>query len=168
MDLASKGALAAVFVGWFFMNTFVVSLGALEHGVRFFDMSAMIADPTRLFFGGDTPFHRFFFGLACLSCLAAPLAVEGIHPRFAVCGYAAPLLLIVVCGSLLYWRTSGELFSPPSDAKSLTGGIVHFANDLVHRGSDLVARHLALGAGSYLASVGSAVLAWRGLRRSPT
>jgi hypothetical protein len=166
LDASSKLAIVCVVFGWFFMNTFVVSLGSLEHGVRFFDISAVIADPTRLFFDGDTPFHRVFFGLVCLACLVAPLAPHVMKTRSAWVGYLAPLALILACGVLLYWRTSGELFAPPSDPKSLSGGLIHFANELVRRGSDLVSRHVSIGAGSYLSVIGSAVLAVQGIRRS--
>jgi hypothetical protein len=166
LDASSKLAIICVVFGWFFMNTFVVTLGSLEHGVRFFDMSAVIADPTRLFFGGDTPFHHGFFGLVCLACLIAPLTPHVMKMRSAWFGYLAPLALILACGVLLYWRTSGELFGPPSDPKALSGGLIHFANDLVRRGSDLVSRHVSLGTGSYLSLIGSAVLAVQGVRRS--
>jgi hypothetical protein len=165
LGASSKLAIVCVLFGWFFMNTFVVTLGSLAHGVRFFDMSAVIADPTRLFFGGDTPFHRTFFGLICLACLVAPLAPHVTSTRSAEFGYLAPLALILVCGVLLYWRTSGELFASPGDAKSLSGSLIHFANDLVHRGSDLVSRHVSIGAGSYLSLIGGTVLAVQGVRR---
>ncbi len=166
LDGSSKFAIVCVVFGWFFMNTFVVTLGSLEHGVRFFDMSAVIADPTRLFFGGDTPFHHGFFGLVCLACLIAPLAPHLMKTPSAWIGYLAPLALILACGVLLYWRTSGELFAPPSDPKALSGGLIHFANDLVRRGSDVVSQHVSLGIGSYFSLIGSAVLAVQGVRRS--
>ena len=166
LDASSKIAIVCVVFGWFFTNTFVVSLGSLEHGVRFFDTSAVIADPTRLFFDGDTPFHRVFFVLMCLACLIAPLAPHFMKTQTAWLGYLAPLALILACGALLYWRTSGELFAPPSDPKSLSSNLIHFANDLVHRGSDLVSRHVSIGAGSYLSLFGSAVLAVQGVRRA--
>jgi hypothetical protein len=164
LDGSSKLAMVCLLFGWFFMNTFVVSLGSLQHGVRFFDLSAVIADPTRMFFDGDTPGHRVGFGLVCVACLFAPLASHLVKGRHAWLGYVLPLALILVCGVLLYWRTSGELFTPPEDAKSWSGSLIHFANDLVHRGTDLVSRHVAIGAGSYLSFIGGAVLAVQGVR----
>jgi hypothetical protein len=126
-------------------------------------MSAVIADPTRLFFGGDTPIHRTVFALVCLACLAAPLLPHIANTRHAWYGYLAPLALMLTCGALLYWRTSGELLAQPDDVSSLSGSLLHLANDLVHRGTDLVARHVSIGAGSYLALIGSAVLAYQGV-----
>jgi hypothetical protein len=175
VDGTSKLAMVCVVFGWFLMNTLVVSLGSLEHGVRFFDMSAVIADPTRLFFGVDAPFHRAFFGLLCLACVAAPLAPhlakldlakpDIVKKKSAWLFYLAPLALMVACGVLLYSRSSGEFFAAAPDPKSLSGSLIHFANDLVRRGSDLVSRHISVGAGGYLGLIGCVVLAVQGLRR---
>jgi hypothetical protein len=165
LDGSSKLAIVCVIFGWFFMNTLVVTLGSLQHGVRFFDMSAVIADPTRLFFDLNTPFHRTFFSLICLVCVSAPLAPHVVNRRSAWLGYLAPLALLLLCGVFLYSRTSGEFFAAPSETRSLSGSFIRFANDLVHHGSDLVSRHIAIGAGGYLALIGSVVLAIQGVRR---
>jgi hypothetical protein len=190
VDGTGKLAMVCVVFGWFFMNTLVVNLGSLEHGVRFFDMSAVIADPTRLFFGVDASFHRGLFGLLCLICVAAPLAPHVLLPELLKPDllerdplepdglkspvlnrktvwlfYLAPLALMVACGALLYARSSGEFFAAPPDPKSMSASIMHFANDLVRRGSDLVSRHISVGAGGYLGFIGSVVLAVQGLRR---
>jgi len=73
LDMVNLSAMIAIFIGWFFLDTLVATLGSLQHGVRFFDISAVIADPTRIFFGVDAPWQRIFFGLLCLACLLAPL-----------------------------------------------------------------------------------------------
>jgi hypothetical protein len=165
LEATSKLAVVCVFFGWFCMNTLVVSLGSLQHGVRFFDMSALIADPTRLFFDGDTPVHRFLFGLSCLASLAVTVLPHLVKARHAWLAYLAPLLLMVGTMLTLYWRTSGQLFAPPDDPKSMTAGIINFANDLVHRGADIVSRHVSVGAGTYLALIGAVVLFVQGVRR---
>ena len=165
LDASTKLAIVCVVFGWFFMNSLVVSLGSLQHGVRFFDMGAVIADPTRLFFGVDSSFQRVCFALLCIACLLAPLAPHLVDKRSAWLAYLAPLALIVACAALLYSRTSGEFFTAPSDARSVSGSFVRFANNLVHQGSGLVARHVAVGAGGYLALIGSAVLAVQGTKR---
>ena len=165
LDASSKLAIVCVVFGWFFMKTLAVSLGSLEHGVRFFEMSAVIADPTRLFFGGDTPVHHALFALVCLACLAAPVAAHLTQTRAGWLGHLAPVSLMLACGALLYWRTSGELLAAPDDAASLQGSLMHLASDWMHRGTDLVSRHVTIGAGSYLAMIGSVVLAVQGVRR---
>ena len=158
-------AILAIFVGWFFVDTLVASLGSLQHGVRFFDISSAIADPTRIFFAVDASWQRGLFVLLCLLCLLAPILPHWRTARWAWAAYLAPLALMAACGALLYSRTSSELFSAPQNAQSLSSSVIHFANDLMHRGSGLVARHVSIGVGGYLAFAGSLVLAVQGMRR---
>lgn len=170
LPLSTQLAMVCLLFGWFFTKTLGVSLGSIEHGVRFFDMSAVIADPTRLFFGIETTLQRIVFGLVCLGCVLAPLAPRLMQGKSAWLWYGAPFTLILVCGVTLYWRTSGEFFATPSDANFVTGSLIHFANDLARRTGDLVNRHLTIGGGAYLALIGSVVLLFQGLggyRRQP-
>src|ERR1700733_16161998 len=73
IELASKIAIVCVFFVWFLVDTLVVTLGSLQHGVRFYDMSAVIADPSRMFFGLQGSLHRMFFIPLCMVCILAPL-----------------------------------------------------------------------------------------------
>jgi hypothetical protein len=164
LETASKFALLCIFVGWFFVDTLVVSIGSLQHGLRFADISAVIADPTRLFFGIQGSSHRIMFSLVCILCLLAPLLPHLQRKRVNWLAYMAPLALMVVCGALLYSRTSGELFAAPSDAGTAGSSLLRFANGLVHQGTGLVSRHVAVGFGGYLALLASLVLALRGAR----
>lgn len=165
IDGASQMAILAIFVGWFFVDTLVASLGSLQHGVRFFDISSAIADPTRIFFAVDASWQRGLFVLLCLLCLLSPILPHWRTARWAWAAYLAPLALMVACGALLFSRTSSEFFSAPQNAQSLSSSVIHFANDLMHRGSGLVARHVSIGVGGYLAFAGSLVLAVQGMRR---
>jgi hypothetical protein len=164
-DRVALTAMLAVFVGWFWLNTLVATLGSLQHGVKFFDMSAVIGDPTRIFFGVDATLQRVSFGVICLACLSGPLWTAWRPSRAAQAGYFAPLLLMLLCGVLLYSRTSGDLFHAPADQAALASRVIRFANDLVNRGNGLVSRHIAIGIGAYLSLAGSIVLAERGVRR---
>ncbi len=164
LETASKLALLCVFIGWFMTDTLIVTLGSLQHGVRFFDMSAMIADPTRLFFGIQGPFQRIIFGLVCILCLSAPVLPYMRRERVAWLAYLAPLVLMLICGVLLYSRTSSEFFGTPSDASGVGSDLIRFANKFARQGTGLVARHISIGVGGYLAFVASVVLALRGLR----
>jgi hypothetical protein len=165
IDGWSLSAVLAISVGWFFIDTLAVTLGSLQHGVRFFDISAAIADPTRIFFGVDSSFQRIFFVLICFVCLLAPLLAQWRSHRMAWLAYLAPLGLMVLCGALLYVKTSSEFFSAPSDVNSLSSGALRFAHDLVHRGSGLVSKHVSIGAGGYLSFAGSLMLAVQGMRQ---
>jgi hypothetical protein len=164
LETASKFALLCIFFGWFFADTLVVTLGSLQHGVRFFDMSAVIADPTRLFFGIQGPFHRIMFGALCVLCLLAPLLPHLRAGRANWLAYLAPLILMVICGGLLYSKTSSEFIAAAGDTGSPGSHLIRFANDLVRHGSGLVARHISVGVGGYLALIASLVLALRGAR----
>jgi hypothetical protein len=73
--------------------------------------------------------------------------------------------LIVLSGLLLYSRASGDFFATTADADSMSAHLIHFANDLARRSSTLVSRHVAIGAGGYLAFIGGVVLAVQGIRR---
>jgi hypothetical protein len=165
IELASKIAIVCVFFGWFLVDTLVVALGSLQHGVRFFDISAVIADPSRMFFGLQGSVHRVFFIPLCFVCIFAPLLPHFGRTRVLWLSYIAPLALMLICGVLLFWRTSGEFIAAPSNAGRAAGNIIQFANDLVHHGGDLVARHVSIGIGGYLALAASVVLALRGARR---
>ena len=164
MPLSAKFAVICVFFAWFFLDTLVVSVGSIKHGVRFFDAAAVIADPTRMFFSIDTTFGVILFALLCIVCLLAPLAPHLRVMRAAWIGYLAPLALMLVCGALLYSKTSGDILATPSDAGSITSSVMGFANKILQRGSDLVSRHIAVGAGGYVAAIGSLVLAYSGVR----
>jgi len=165
IDSASRFAILAIFIGWFFVDTLTVRLGSLKHGMRFFDISSAIADPTRIFFGVDGSLQRLLFGLVSIACLLAPLLPHWRRTRIAWLAYLAPLVLLVSCGALLYSKTSGEFFSAPAGAGALGGSVIRFANNLVQQGSGLVSRHVSIGAGGYLAFAGSLVLALQGMRQ---
>jgi hypothetical protein len=164
-DGVSLLAAWAIFIGWFFTDTLVVSLGSLQHGVRFFDISTAIVDPTRILFGVDGSFQRMVFSLVCFVCLLAPLLPHWRRYRLAWAAYLAPLALMVLSGALLYSKTSSESFSAPADIGSLGSNVIRFANGLVRQGSGLVSRHISIGLGGYLAFAGSLVLAVQGMRQ---
>jgi hypothetical protein len=164
LDTASLIPLFSIFLGWFFLNTLAVTLGSLQHGVRFFDLPAVIADPTRMFFAIERTARTYLFGALCLFCLLLPFAVALCRERWTWFAYCAPLALMLICGTWLYERSSGEFFAMPADAASVSGNLIRFANGLVHRGSGVVARHVTVGVGGYLAFAGSVLLAVMGVR----
>ncbi len=63
LDGLSKFSIVCIFFAWFFIDTLVVSVGSVKHGVRFFDAAAVIADPTRMLFSIDTSFSAIVFAL---------------------------------------------------------------------------------------------------------
>src|SRR5580700_6031671 len=121
MGRSSQIAIVCVFFGWFLVDTLVVTLGSLQHGVRFLDMSAVIADPSRMFFGLQGSMHRVFFIPLCIFCIFAPLWPVFRPIRVLWLSYLAPLALMVICGALLFSRTSGEFIAAPSNAGRVGG-----------------------------------------------
>jgi hypothetical protein len=164
LDAAGLVALVCIFLSWFFIDTFTVALGSLQHGVRFYEVPAIIADPTRMFFGTATTVRTFLFGALCVSCVLLPFAIYWRGERWIWFTLCAPLILMLACGLLLYSRTSGEFFATPTDAAGVSGNLIHFANGLLHRGSGAVARHVNIGVGGYVAFAASLVLAISGVR----
>jgi hypothetical protein len=163
LETSSKWAILCIVVGWFFTDTLVASLASLHRGIRFFYLPAVIADPTRMFFGVDYSLQSALFSLVCLACVLAPVAAQLSTHRYARLGYLAPLVLIVLCGAILYSKTTGDVFAAPSD-NGIGTGVMHLANRLAARGSDLASRHVAIGSGGYLAAIASVVLAVQGIR----
>jgi hypothetical protein len=159
IEAGAKLAIACILLSWFFLDTLVVTLGSLQHGVRFFDMSAVIADPSRMFFGFNGWSHRAVFTALCLACLAAPILPHLRPGRALWLAYLAPLALMAICGALLFWRTSGQFIAAPSDANQIAGNVVQFANDLVHHSGARMTRHVAISFGGYLGLVSSLALA---------
>ena len=163
-ETVSKIAIACIFLSWFFLDTLVVTLGSLQHGVRFFDMSAVIADPSRMFFGFSGWAHRAGFGLLCLACLGAPM-LPHLRPRRALwLTYLAPLVLMGICAALLLLRTAGQFVAAPIDTAEIAGTVARLADDLVHHSSTRMMRHVSIGIGGYLGLMASLVLALRGAR----
>jgi hypothetical protein len=96
--------------------------------------------------------------------LAAPILPHLRAGRARWLGYLAPLVLMIICGALLFWRTSGQFVAAPNDAREIAGSVVQFANDLVHS-SGVITRHVSIAVGGYLGAIASLVLALRGMRR---
>jgi lysylphosphatidylglycerol synthetase-like protein (DUF2156 family) len=160
-------ALICIVAGWFFLDALVVSAGPWRRAVHFYELAAIIANPARLFFGIDRaqlPAVIAFTAL-CLGVLCLPLAPFLSRVREAWLAYLVPLALMLVCGAWLYARTSGDFLNTQADTGTLAADVVRFANDLLHRASQPVARRVSIGAGSYVAIVGSLFLAYHGIRR---
>lgn len=166
LDGVTLMSMLAIFVGWFFIDTLVVSVGSVQHGVRFFDISSAIANPMQIFFRVGGSFQRVIFGAFCVACLLAPLLAHWRGSRWEWAAYMAPLALMLICAALLYSRTSGEFFSSSADPNSPGSNVIRFANHLARRGSGLISRHISFGVGGYLAFAGSLLLAFRSFLRA--
>jgi hypothetical protein len=157
-------AMICVFIGWFFTDTVVASMGPLVHTVRFYGFADAVANPLRLFAGSEVTSVTIGFSVLCIACILAPLLPHWVGNRALWPAYCAPLLLIIVVGLILYFRASHDLFTTGDDADPVNRDLVRLANDLINKGGQLVARHVAIGLGAYLGFIGSLVLAVWGFR----
>jgi hypothetical protein len=166
LDAVTWLAILCIVVGWFFLETLAVSVGPVKHAVRFYDMLAVIDNPLQLFVGIDHAhyFEVVLFTIVCLGAACAPLVPFVRNDRTSWLAYLVPLALVVVADLWLYVRTSGDFFATPADAGTLSSDVIRFTNDLLHRGSEPLARRVSIGAGSYVAIIGGIFLALRGIR----
>lgn len=165
LDSLSQIAVACLVLGWFFTDTLVASWGSLQHGVRFFQMSAVLHDPSMMFFRIPPSATVLLFAMLCLACIAAPLLprLTG-RPRLALANFA-PLLLLLTCAWLLYQRTAADFLPAPHTPDGVTAKVVGFANRLLNKGSTLVSHHISVGLGGYLAVLACVTLAVQGVRQ---
>ena len=160
-------AVVLVFVGWFLLNTLTTTIGAIELDFQFFDMAAIIAQPARLFtgVGSNAGWLTIPFGVLSLAILAATLAPYVSGNRLARLTRIAPLLLMIVCGAILYHETSQDTFTVAQNAGDVTNALVNLANVMARHSVGVVARHIGVGAGAWVAALGALYLAYTGLRR---
>jgi hypothetical protein len=167
-------AIACVLGGWFGMSTLVATFGPLQHAVRFYELPAAIKDPRWLLSGvGPAPsLSSIVFGIVCLIVIAAPLlprlgySYSRAHIRWLTS--SAPLLLMLLCGITLYVKSSSVHIEAESMGR-LGGYVARWANGAIGWTGDVVARHIAVGAGGYLSFIASGFLAVKGItdRRRP-
>ncbi|MFI4913898.1 MAG: hypothetical protein ACHQAR_01740 [Steroidobacterales bacterium] len=159
-------ALALIAVGWFGMNSIVVSLGRLSQGTRFYQLLAVIHHPAQLVAGVGESWETPIFAALCLAVLAAGLFPYFSARRSARLASLLPLALMCTCAYLLY--SSGSMSQPPSEdvPNTLRGDLLRMAQHALARAQDRMAGHVGVGAGAYLSLLSSTFLAWRGMRAS--
>ncbi|MEJ0100091.1 MAG: hypothetical protein WDO12_10255 [Pseudomonadota bacterium] len=104
------------------------------------------------------------FGLLCLTCVyALTLPYQERAKRESWLLHLLPLALLVGCYALLYHRTGHDLIN--TDPDTVAGDITRLTNNIWSRGTALVARHVSVAGGAYVALAGSLFLAARGIQR---
>jgi hypothetical protein len=159
-------AAAAIFIGWFLLDTVSMSYGALRLDFRFYHLAAIIERPTRLLTGidGAGEVWTLLFSLVCLASLAAALVPGWLRLPRGWLGCLAPLLLMLVCGVTLYYETSRDTFTVAT-SNNVTNALTSFANLMVRRAGAVVARQVRVDAGAWVSAAGAIYLAWAGWRR---
>ncbi len=151
-------AQVLIFVGWFTLDTLRTNLGAFGRDFHFYDMAAIIANPRRLQLGlGDnSSIITVPFAILCLALILAPALVPS---RFVTAARMAPLALMLICGAFLYHMAQQDLFATNHSA-DFTTSLVQLANAVARHGGDLLARHIGIGAGTWVAGAGALLLAY--------
>jgi hypothetical protein len=166
LDVVAFAAAALIVIGWFAMSTLVTQFPGLDLRFRFYNMGSVLANPSRLVTGlsdGDGV-RGFLFGALCLAVALSVIVPYRLKQRGAWLMQLAPLALMIVCGALLYEKTSGDLLAS-SGRSPFESQVIAFANKLANRMSDSVAQHITIGLGAYVSFAASLVLAVRGLVR---
>jgi hypothetical protein len=164
---ATLGAWAAIVVAWFFMPTLVVHLGPWQQSIRFYDLLAVINDPGGRLAGINRPhtLMTFGFSLTCCAALLAPAAPFFSKKKRAWLGCLAPLILMALTCATLYAKTSASYRHANDGAATVSALFAQTAQGAYGRVSELVATHISVGAGGYLAFLACAYLAFGGLHR---
>jgi hypothetical protein len=157
-------AQGLIFIGWFVLDTLRTSLGSMGFDFHFYEMAAIIANPLRLEVGiGDSArLITIPFSILCLALILAPAVVPS---RFTTAARFAPLVLMLVCGALLYHSAQQDTFAVARGANGITTSVVQLVNAVSRHTSDLLTRNIGLGAGSWLAGAGALLLAYSAIRK---
>ncbi len=158
-------AWAGILVGWFALNTLTTRIGAMKMGFHFYEVAALVQDPTRLLTGLNTEstLLTVAFSLVCLLTLAvaAPNFRGGRIFRYGPC---APLVLMLVCATILNHKTN-ENSVAVQNASEFTHTLINIANLTVRKSSQIMARYISIGAGAWLSGIAASYLAYTALRR---
>jgi hypothetical protein len=161
-------ALFIAFVGWFLVDVVLVSAGSLHQGFRFYELPALIGQPSRIVTIGHPQASSIAFGLLCFAMLSALLASAVGPPawrrRVPPVSFVAPLALMLVCAVLLWYRASRDTVIVAEGASEFQQAFANLTNLLAARAGTVVVRHVRVGFGAWLSILSTLYLAYHGLR----
>jgi hypothetical protein len=100
------------------------------------------------------------YGIVCVLCMLAPLALGLLRDRRAWFGYFAPLVFNLLVGLGTYWKLQ-TLTNSASDGMRAFGGAG--MDSIVSTMMSQLLAAISLGSGAYVALAASVYLAWRGV-----
>jgi hypothetical protein len=167
LDHAALIALGTVAFGWFLMSTLVVDFGLWQKSVRFYQVWAVIQDPAGALSGvnGTRPLTTLVFGVLCAAALLAPLVGMLYRHPAASLTYLIPFVVMAVSGAVLYSQGSMNAVVADSGSHLASAYVARIAQAAIGRASAVVATRVSVGAGAYLALLGSCFLVLRGLSK---
>jgi hypothetical protein len=167
IDFLTWVAVGCVVLGWFWLDTLAATFGPIQHTVHFYDLPVVMHDPRWLLSGvrDAFPLARVTFGLVCLVVITAPLLPRLGFPHVPYLLSSAPFLLMLLCGIVLYVKSSSTQIAATDSLGRIGGYFAKWANGATNWTGDVVARHIAIAAGGYVAFLASGFLAVRGVIR---
>jgi hypothetical protein len=158
---------ACVACGWFLMASLITDFGFMQLRFRFYNVLTLLHSPGSIATGtsgGQATFEAFVFGTVCAAAVVAALAPVVSTRKVAWLGCVAPFVLMALCGAILYHAISQDFIADDGSYGDTGSHLIHFANALVGKVGNVVARRIHVGAGGYLSLVASCFLAVKGLR----
>lgn len=167
VDKAALVAVGVILVGWFLLATLTVDFGLWQQGVRFYDVWAVIADPAGRLSGINRShgLATIAFALVCAAAILAPARSAFYQRKDAGLTYLIPLVVMVISCAVLYAKTCTYSMQTQVRPDSASAWLAQIAQAAVGRAGGAVATRISIGAGAYLAMLGSCFLALRGVRR---
>ncbi len=167
LDWALLLPLACVACGWFLMASLITDLGVIQLQFRFYNVLTLMRASGRIAtgaYGEGATLDAWLFGILCGFAVLAASAPLVSRRRVAWLGCVAPFALMALCAAILYHGLSQDLLTDNGSFGDTGSRFIHFANSLVSRVGNAVARQVHVGAGGYLSLVASTFLAVKGLR----
>ena len=157
--------MACVLFGWFALNTLVATFGPIEHAAQFYDLGALMKEPRWLLTGvsASRSLGTVVFGLVCLIVALAPVLPRLGYPKVPWLLHSAPLILMLLCSITLYVKASSVHIEATDSMGRIGGYIARWVNAATDWTGDVIARHIAVGAGGYLSLLASGWLAVTGV-----
>ena len=167
LDHPALIALGAIALGWFFMSSLVVDFGLWQKSIRFYQVWALIQDPAGQLSGvnGARTLTAIVFGIVCAAALLAPLICMRSRRPASLLTYLLPFVVMAVSGAVLYEQGAMNTVVADSGAHSASAYIARITQAAIGRASSAVASRVSVGAGAYLALLGSCFLVLRGLTK---
>jgi hypothetical protein len=167
IDHAALVAMGVIAVSWFLIATLVVNFGLWQQSIRLYDVWVVIHEPAGRLNGlnRSDAFTTLGFGLVGAAAALAPLTPMFYRRKLAWLTDLVPCTLMAVSFAVLYTRTSTSSLHTDSNAHSVSAYLAHIAQGAATRASGLAATLISIGAGAYIAALGSCYLAIRGVSR---
>ncbi|MGE5471835.1 MAG: hypothetical protein ACM3X0_13625 [Bacteroidota bacterium] len=163
MGVPTLVALAAVLVGWMFLNILTVHiLGNSYQGFTFYGVLRLVNNVEHLDVNAISNWGNAgagIYGFLCYAALAAVCVPHLVRKRHAWFGYTAPFLFMAGTLLSIYLKLRSSLNESAAQMQALGGSRM---GDIVNEMSAQMMKAVSLGLGFYIALAAATFLAARG------